>query len=122
MRTERRATNRNKVHPDEIHAFIYPIQKTYPIKDINRGGLAIDYSPTAEPFIVEKIDITAKDYDQFCLSKLPCKTVYDISTLIERRSFTGGKLRTCGLRFVELTNEQEEKLDILLKRLFDRSA
>jgi hypothetical protein len=49
---------------------------------------------------------------------------------MERRSFKGGKLRTCkggklrtcSLRFVEFAKEKEEILDNLLKRLFDHSA
>jgi hypothetical protein len=38
------------------------------------------------------------------------------------RSFKGGAMRIRGLKFVELTKEQEEKLDIVLNSCFDRSA
>ncbi len=48
--------------------------------------------------------------------------VYDTSTLMRGRSFRGGKRRTRGLKFVELTEEQEEKLDISLNHCFDRSS
>jgi hypothetical protein len=36
------------------------------------------------------------------------------------RSFSGGVMRLRGLKFVKLTKEQEDKLDILLERFFDR--
>jgi len=41
---------------------------------------------------------------------------------MEGQSFKGGERGIRGLKFVELTKEQEEELDILLKRCFDRSA
>ena len=123
MPLERRKTNRCRVHFDEIQVSIYSSQKFYPIKDISKGGLAIEYSPVADKSLkLEKIDILAIDYDQFHLQQITCKTVYDIATLMERQSFTGGERRIRGLKFVELTKELEEKLDSLLKRCFDSSA
>ena len=123
MSANRRASIRCEVHFEEIQAAIHPSRKAFPIKDISRGGLAIEYSRTTdEPFESEAIDIIAIDYDRFYLPKIACKTVYDISTLMEGRSFTGDAMRIRGFKFVELTKEQEDKLDILLKRCFDSSA
>jgi hypothetical protein len=98
-------------------------QKTYFTKDIGAGGLAIEYSPvTDEPLESESIDIIAIDCDRFCLPKIVCKTVYDIPTVMQGRSFSGGVMRIRGLNFVELTKDQENELEILLRRCFDHSS
>ena len=76
----------------------------------------------SEPFKSESIDIIAADYNRFYLPKVACETVYDIQTLMEGKSFRGGERRIRGLKFVDLTQEQEDKLDILLKRCFARPA
>ena len=57
-------------------------------------------------------------YERFYLSKVVCKTVYDISTLMQGKSFKGSEMRIRGLKFVELTKEQEDHLDILVKSCF----
>ena len=123
MPADRRASKRCEIHFNEIQFAIHPSQKLYPIKDISNGGLAVEYSPEAnEPFELEAIDIIAMADEQYYLPKIACKTVYDIPTLMHDRSFRGGEMRICGLKFVELTKEQEEKLDILLKRCFGSSS
>ena len=120
---ERRRTRRCSIDTDEVQVSVLPGQKNYSVKDISKGGLAIEYSPVAdEPFELESVDIIAADYDRFFLPKIACKTVYDIPTLMQGKSFRGGEIRIRGLKFVELTQEQEDELDILLKQCFDRSA
>ena len=114
---------RSAIDTDEVQFSVSASRKTYSVKDISKGGLAIEYSPVVdEPFESESIDIVAMDYDRFYLPKIACETVYDIPTLIQDRSFRGGERRIRGLKFVELNIEQEDDLDILLKRCFDRSA
>ena len=122
MPADRRASDRCEIQFEEIQIAIHSRRELYPVKDISTGGLAIEYSPgTDGPFESEAIDISAADYDRFYLPNIACKTVYDISTLMEGRSFRGAAMRICGLKFVELTKAQEDELDILLKRCFDRS-
>ena len=107
------------IDSDEVQFPVSASRKTYSVKDISKGGLAIEYSPEAdEPF--ESVNIIAMDYDRFYLPKIACETVYDIPTLIQGRSFRGGERRIRGLKFVELKKEQEDELDILLKHCFDR--
>ena len=120
MTQDRRIDRRYTVDSDKIQVSVLLSPKTYSIKDIGAGGLEIEYNPvTDEPLESETIDIIATDCDRFCLPKIVCKTVYDIPTVMLGRSFSGGVMRIRGLKFVELTNEQEDKLDILLKRCFD---
>ena len=109
------------IDSDEVQFSVSTSRKTYSVKDISKGGLAIEYSPVAdEPFESESVNIIAMDYDRFYLPKIACETVYDIPTLIQGRSFRGGERRIRGLKFVGLNKEQEDELDILLKRCFDR--
>ena len=123
MPKERRGSPRCAIDSDEVQVSVSASRKTYSVKDISKGGLAIEYSPVAdEPFESESVDIIAMDYDRFYLPKIVCKTVYDISTLMEGGSFKGGVRRIRGLKFVELTKAQEDELDILLKHCFDRST
>jgi hypothetical protein len=83
--------------------------------------LGFEYVPVENEWLEsESVDIIAIDFDQFYLTKIACKTVYDISTLMHGKSFTGGAMRLRGLEFVELTKEQEDKLDILLDRYSER--
>jgi len=118
---DRRRDRRYTIDSDKIKVSVLLSQKTYSIKDIGAGGLAIEYNPVTDEFFEsETTDIIATDCDRFCLPRIVCKTVYDIPTVMLGRSFSGGVMRIRGLKFVELTNEQEDKLDILLKRCFDR--
>jgi hypothetical protein len=120
---DRRASDRCKIQADEIQIVLHPSQKLFSIYDISKGGLAFEYSPIKDetPESVT-VDILATDYDQPYLSKIACKTVYDIFTLMHGRSFKGGAMRIRGLKFIELTKEQKEKLYSLLKRCFSDTA
>jgi len=119
---DRRKDRRYPIDSDKIQVSVLLSQKTHSIKDISAGGLAIEYSPvTDEPLESETIDIIVTDRNRLCLPKIVCKTVYDIPTVMQGRSFSGGLMRIRGLKFIAFTKEQEEKLDILLNRCFDRS-
>ena len=123
MTQDRRRDRRYTIDSDKIQVSVLLSQKTHGIKDISAGGLAIEYNPvTDEPLESETTDIIAIDCDRFCLPKIVCKTVYDIPTLVQGRSFSGGVMRIRGLKFIALTKEQEEKLDILFRRCFDHSV
>ena len=123
MTQDRRRDRRYTVDPDKAQVSVLLSQKTHCIKDISAGGLAIEYNPVAdEPLESEVIDIIVIDRDRSCLPKIVCKTVYDIPTVMQGRSFSGGVMRIRGLKFIELTKDQENELEILLRRFFDHSA
>ena len=120
MTQDRRRDRRYTIDSEKIKVSVLLSQKTHSIKDIGAGGLAIEYNPvTDEPLESEIIDIIAIDCDLCCLPKIVCKTVYDIPTVMQGRSFSGGVMRIRGLKFIELTKEQENGLEILLRRCFD---
>ena len=121
MTTERRKSKRCTIDSDEVQVSVLPNRRIYSVKDISKGGLVIEYSPVAyEPFESESVDIIATAFDRFYLPKVACKTIYDITTLMQGKSFRGGERRIRGLKFVELSQKQQDELDILLKRCFDR--
>ena len=85
------------------------------IKNIGENGLALDYQPIENnPFRSDSIDIISHGCYGLHISNISCQTVYDIGRLMENQSFSGGELRTRGLRFVDLTNEQKERLGLLM--------
>ena len=123
MTQDRRRDMRYTIYSDKIQVSALISQKIHCVKDISAGGLAIEYNPvTDEPLESETIDIIATDCDRSCLPKIVCKTVYDIPTVMLGRSFSGGVMRIRGLKFIALTKDQENKLEILLRRFFDHSA
>jgi hypothetical protein len=123
MTKERRKDKRYCIEPDKVQAFFPDIRKTHPVKDISKGGVRIEYNPLLDGQLEpEKVDIIATDYDRVYLSKISCETVYDILALMQGRSFKGGAMRVCGLKFVNLTKEQEGGLSVLLKRCLNDSS
>jgi hypothetical protein len=123
VKQDRRRDRRYAIDSDKIQVSVLLSQKIHSIKDISAGGLAVEYSPvTDELFESETIDIIELDCDRSCLPKIECKTVYDIPTVMQGRSFSGGLMRIRGLKFIELTKDQENELEILLRRCFDHSA
>ena len=123
MTQDRRRNRRYTIDTDKIQVSVLLGQKSHGIKDISAGGLAIEYNPVAdEPLEPETIDIIAIDCDRSCLPKIVCKTVYDIPAVMLGRSFSGGAMRIRGLKFIELTKDQENELEILLRLCFDHSA
>ena len=81
MTAGRRTSDWIRVHLDQNQISIHPSQKLYPVKNISKVCLAIEYTPIKdEMFESEAIDIIAVDYDSFYLSNIACKTIYDIAT------------------------------------------
>ncbi len=122
MTLERRRDRRCAIDSGEAHVVVLSGRRSFPVKDVSKGGLSIEYSPVAdEPFETESVEIIEGDCHGISLSKIACQTVYDIETLIHDRSFKGSAMRMRGLQFVELTKEKEDELVILMKRCFDRN-
>ena len=110
MKSERRSYERCEIHLDEIQVMTEPISHKLRAKDISKGGMALEYIPLEnEPLDLESFDIASRDHRDIFLHKINCKTIYDIETLMEGQTFTGGKRRVRGIKFIELNKEQEER-------------
>ena len=93
--------------------------KIGPINDISRGGLGFNYlqsadkdSPVSENSHI--IDIFDSN-NSFHLTNIPCSLVYDADK-DDQLTFTHNLAnRRCGLKFDQLTKEQEEQITFFLK-------
>ena len=83
------------------------------VKDISRNGLAFDYLAHEN----KTVDIYGSEMDffipnsDFCIMQIPCEIIYDIGTGKDVDTFiilfTN---RRCGVKFRDLSDEQEAKL------------
>jgi hypothetical protein len=116
MGVEQRRFTRYAVKEDGLEVLSRDLQVVGKLKNISRGGVAYQYTPVnGTKADSEMIDILGKVPDRFSLLALDCRTVYDIATLNEDRTFTGSASRLRGLQFKGLTAEQEERLGLLLQ-------
>jgi hypothetical protein len=123
VKQEQRGSERCTIGSDEVQVSVSTSPKIYSVNNISKGGLAIEYNPLAdEPFETKSIDIIAVGYGRIYMKKIASETVYDHQTLMHNNSFSGGVRRIRGLKFVELTEEQEDKLETLLKSCFKSPA
>ncbi len=95
-------------------------RKLGPIKDISRGGLGCSYlcpvddeDPVAES--PQTVDILLSR-DSFYISKIPCSPVYDERESNGQESFMPNFVnRRCGLKFDQVTEEQEKQINFFLE-------
>jgi c-di-GMP-binding flagellar brake protein YcgR len=114
---ERRQYIRYGVRDNAFEVFSSDSKITSTLKNISPGGLAFQYSPVkGRKAESATIDIMAKSPDPFYLPGVDCRTVYDISALVENRTFTGAATRLAGVRFIRLDREQEQQLALFIKK------
>jgi hypothetical protein len=123
MKTERRKNIRFLIQDDVIAVLQNGSMKIGQVKDISIGGLSFDHiydeDLRQEPF---KRDIVLLG-NEFCLSKVPCRVVYDIPvpTAAEYQSLIIGlNTRRCGIQFEALSEDQTAQLDLFLKTCIKR--
>jgi hypothetical protein len=116
MGTERRRFTRFLV-PENVYAALGPsFSKIGRIKDISIGGLAIKYLTDEDTTLRNShVDIFIRE-EEFFLSKLPCKIVYDVPI----ESFanpqpSGLTHKRCGVQFHQFTNRLTKRLEGFLK-------
>jgi len=119
METERRKFTRFLV-PEDVFAALGPsFSKIGRIKDIGIGGLAMDYITDEEPAPGNTYVNIFIRQEEFFLSKLPCKIVYDISIEPSADPQASGLThKRCGVQFHRVTNGLRKRLEGFLK---DRS-
>jgi len=101
--------------------------KIGPVKDISRGGLRCKYlHPVDENTPAGKtsqlIDIFLSN-NGFHLSNIPCNLIYDVRPDNDQVSFMPDLMaRQCGLKFDQLTKEQEKQINHFLMKHTTGSA
>jgi hypothetical protein len=117
VKAEQRQHARYRIRDGEFHVIRRGTQITGRLVNVSKGGLAFQFAPgpgkTAE---CRKIDILGPEPDRFYIAGIACRRIYDIGVLAEGRTFTGTETRLCGLQFIDLTEEQTQKLSALIGR------
>lgn len=124
--TERRQFQRYSA-PESAFALLRAgHEKLGQIKNISKGGLAFEYTPdenhknSVESELSRKIDIFIfgdKIFgDNFRLSTIPCKIIYDGDTVPDHSIITSIPMRRCGVQFGNLNPEAAGLLDSCLTR------
>ena len=123
MKSERRSSERYEIRLDEIQVMTEPSSHKLIAKDITKGGMAVEYTPLEnEPLDFESVTIISRAHRDILLQKINFMTIYDIETLMEGQTYTGGKRRTRGIKFTELNKEQEKNLELFMKHCFENSV
>ena len=116
METERRKFTRFLV-PENVYAALGPsFSKVGRIKDVSIGGLAMEYITDGDSVLENShVDIFIRE-EEFYLSKLPCKIVYDLP--IEPSAdpqVSGLTQKRCGVQFYRFTSGLTKRLEGFLK-------
>ncbi len=113
-----------RLEPSEGSAFVVfrpEFSKIGPINDISRGGLGFTYLSRADNEVPAAetpniIDIIASN-NTFYLSNIPCSLVYDAEA--DKDQFTllpDSVNQLSGLKFDQLTEEQEKQINLFLEK------
>ena len=117
MTTERRKQERYEPQDVTFVAMRPDFTRLGKLLDISRGGLcfqymAKEYQNVATPS--SDIDIFTSG-SEYYLPGVPCKVIYDADVTKKMASFIDVKYRRCGLKFLNLSQEQVNQLDSYLK-------
>ena len=122
MQTSHERRKYERLEPSQGSVFVVfrpEFNKVGPINDISRGGLGFTYLslsdkgvPVAETSYL--IDIIASN-DSFYLSNIPCSLIYDAGNDDQLTFMHNLANRRCGLKFDQLTKEQEKQINFFLK-------
>ena len=87
------------------------------INNLSSLGVSVEYAegewqPAADQEVKVRLAIDVQS--PLIMEDVPCMTIYDIATLAQNETFKGSKMRLCGLKYIALTDQQQEKLHQLL--------
>jgi hypothetical protein len=117
VKAEQRQHPRYRIRDVQFQVFSHGTQVTGQLVNVSKGGLAFQFAPVTEKTTACKaIDIMGPAPDRFYLPGIACRSIYNISVLVEDQSFKGAENRLCGMQFLDLTDEQTQKLTALIDR------
>ena len=115
MNNEKRRYQRYLVEREILYIASRSSAKIAVVKNISMEGLAFEYFPVAnDDTDWTTLDVFANTRNPFFLSGIKCKIIYDLPTLVEKRTFSGSRSRLCGLQYIKPTSEQKQKLEYLI--------
>ena len=118
MTAERRGLKRQEVPESEYFVFEHDTSVMGRIKNISLEGLKVEYVSMINGTIAwRKIDIFGMQGSRFYMFGIPCEQIYSIDELAQRRTFSGSRLRSSGLKFIRMASEQQKKLETLIHQI-----
>lgn len=119
MTTERRHFTRCNIERDDFYVFSHEDGIIGNLRNIGPKGAAYQYTPSSGRAAKDtRIDITAADRNGYPIRDIACRKVYDIIELTVDEKFSGSETRLCGVRFVDLSEDQKDRLYFLLEDCF----
>lgn len=118
MTVERRKFKRHAVPESMVYVFDHDSSEMAIVKNISIDGLKFEKGSQAhDMFDWHQIDIICNHVPRFHLFGIACRLIYCIDELAENKMFTGSRSRASGLRFLDLTGDQQNKLISFLDHL-----
>jgi hypothetical protein len=116
MTAERRHFSRCDIEQGDFHVFSHEDGVIGRLRNIGPKGAAYQYTPLAGQAAKDtRIDITVADPNSNPILEIACRKVYDIAELTVDGKFSGSETRLCGVEFIDLSEDQEDKLYFLLE-------
>ena len=116
MNTERRHFSRCNIERGDFYVFSHEDGIIGKLRNIGPKGAAYQYTPLSGQAAKDtRIDITVADPNSNPILDIACCKVYDVAELTVDGKFSGSETRLCGVEFVHLSEDQEDKLYVLLE-------
>lgn len=125
MGEEQRKHIRFLVKDDVIAALRNRSTKIGKVKDISLGGLSFEHIYEEKSNSNHPIKNMFLMVNEFRISKVPCRVVYDIPVRVPSESppvITHFITRRCGVQFETLSEDQRAQLDFFLKTYTKETA
>ena len=123
MTAERRNFSRCNIEQGDFYVVSHEDGIIGTLRNIGSKGAAYQYTPSSDHRAKDTwINITAADPNVFHILDIACRKVYDIIELAADETFSGSVTRLCGVRFVDLSEDQKDKLDVLLEECLINAA
>ena len=117
VQAEQRQHLRYRIRDAVFHVFSQGSRLTGRLVNIGKDGLTFQFATgQGEMGECRAIDILGPGPDRFYVAGIACRKIYEICALTEDQTFTGTETRLCGLQFIDLTDEQTQKLTALIDR------
>ena len=116
MNTERRHFSRCNIERGDFYVLSHEDGIIGKLRNIGPKGAAYQYTPLSGQAAKDtRIDITVADPNSSPILDIACRKVYDVAELTVDGKFSGSETRLCGVEFVHLSEDQEDKLYVLLE-------
>jgi len=123
MAAERRDFPRCDIEQGDFYVFSHEDGVIGKLRNIGPKGAAYQYTPLSGQAAKDtRLNITVSDSNSLPILDIACQKVYDIAELTVDEKFSGSETRLCGVEFIHLSKDQEDKLYFLLEDCFINAA